>query len=98
MKNTGSIIYDSAYVYKVNPQNTPDTKKCQLFFELRSVNTDIIIKDDSKLQSKPHLDCIICQGQIVINNANTNANLFPIYFFCKYICKDYCNNAKYYCW
>ena len=83
MKNTGSIMYESAYVYNVSPQKIPDTIKCHDFFELINVNTEIIINAGNKLQSKPHLDCIICHGQIVIKNAITTANLLPIYFLAR---------------
>lgn len=59
----------------------PVIKKCHHF--LLNVNDVIDIKtiEESKLQSKPNLDCIICHGQAIIKNIKIMPNLNPKFFF-----------------
>ena len=53
----------------------------RFFIALLKKNIEIIINDDKRLQSNPHLDCIICHGHIATNPNKHNANFLSLCSF-----------------
>ena len=62
------------------PKETPASIYCHHFLLITNKVIEIIIIEDSKLQSKPNRDCITCQGQIIISSIKTNPHRTPCIF------------------
>ena len=75
-------------MYRDRPKNVPLNIYRYVFsnlIDLYSNNIDMVIKLTSKLQSKPHLDCMIKYGHVDSNNNNM---IFLVLFFSSFMIKN----------
>jgi len=80
-KNTGTTIYDKAYVYRVSPNNAPAIKyinKDFFFTAFTKAYIENANSGDNKYDSNPHLDFIICQGASVTISIKSKDVFFPV--------------------